>query len=115
MPPSRLPVPSSPPSTPTLGPSNASEEQRQSTRDKVAQGYKRDKKRSKLVIDPRSSKWLPKWDGIAACALIFTALVTPFEVAFLFENFATLDVTSVLLEDHLKRVKQTHRVDILVA
>jgi hypothetical protein len=35
------------------------------------------------IIDPRQSKWLPYWDVAAATALIFTASVTPFEVAYL--------------------------------
>ena len=35
------------------------------------------------VIDPRKSKWMPMWDGVSFVAMLFTALVTPFEVAFL--------------------------------
>jgi hypothetical protein len=35
------------------------------------------------LIDPRSSKFLRRWDILVATCLIFTALVTPFEVAFL--------------------------------
>jgi hypothetical protein len=34
-------------------------------------------------VDPRSSKWLPQWDLAITTALIFTASVTPFEVALL--------------------------------
>ena len=34
-------------------------------------------------IDPRKSKVMGYWDSITGLALIFTALVTPFEVAFL--------------------------------
>ena len=34
-------------------------------------------------IDPRKSKVMGYWDAITGLALIFTALVTPFEVAFL--------------------------------
>ena len=35
------------------------------------------------LIDPRYSNRLAAWDGLNALALIFTALVTPFEVAFM--------------------------------
>ena len=35
------------------------------------------------IIDPRSSKIVSKWDAIGMSALIFTAIVTPFEVGFL--------------------------------
>ena len=38
---------------------------------------------ARVGIDPRTAKWLPYWDGTAAMALVFTALVTPFEVALL--------------------------------
>jgi hypothetical protein len=34
-------------------------------------------------IDPRKSKVMGYWDSVTGLALIFTALVTPFEVAFL--------------------------------
>jgi|TARA_B110001469_G_scaffold63979_1_gene61275 hypothetical protein len=34
-------------------------------------------------IDPRTSKLMSIWDSVTGMALIFTALVTPFEVAFL--------------------------------
>ena len=39
--------------------------------------------KSKYLIDPRTSVRLPYWDGISALALLFTAIVTPYEVAFL--------------------------------
>ena len=35
------------------------------------------------IIDPRISTNLAFWDGTTLVALIFTALITPFEVAFL--------------------------------
>ena len=38
------------------------------------------------VIDPRKSKFLPKWDLLMVTALLFTAVVTPVEVAFLEEG-----------------------------
>ena len=40
-------------------------------------------KRSKYVIDPRISKFMPWWDMAMVAALVFTLVVTPFEVAFI--------------------------------
>ena len=40
-------------------------------------------KKSKLLIDPRTSKHLGTWDLVVGLLLCYTALVTPFEVAFL--------------------------------
>ena len=37
----------------------------------------------KWLIDPRTSKRMGYWDFTTVMALLFTALVTPFEVAFL--------------------------------
>ena len=34
------------------------------------------------VIDPRNVKWMSMWDLVMVSAMIFTAIVTPFEVAF---------------------------------
>ena len=36
-----------------------------------------------MLIDPRYSKAAQRWDILTVLALIFTAIVTPFEVAFL--------------------------------
>jgi hypothetical protein len=41
------------------------------------------KKQSKWLIDPRVSPAVVPWDGVVVVALIFTAIVTPFEVCFL--------------------------------
>ena len=41
------------------------------------------KRKPRLQIDPRTSKYMSYWDSCTALALIFTALVTPFEVSFL--------------------------------
>ena len=43
------------------------------------------RKRSKpwWVIDPRKSRWMSIWDMAGTLALLYTALVTPFEVSFL--------------------------------
>eukprot|EP00966_Prymnesium_polylepis_P201799 4675806-Prymnesium_polylepis.3 len=38
---------------------------------------------NRWVIDPRSSHFMKYWDSCTIAALIFTALATPFEVAFL--------------------------------
>ena len=35
------------------------------------------------VVDPRHAAWMPWWDFVTAASLIFTALVTPYEVVFL--------------------------------
>ena len=39
--------------------------------------------RSRTLIDPRKSKRIGYWDGLTSLALIYTALVTPAEVALL--------------------------------
>ena len=44
------------------------------------------------VIDPRRSKFIGKWDALVTLALIYTALLTPFEVAFL-ESNSSLTIT----------------------
>ena len=41
------------------------------------------RRRDCCIIDPRHSKFLTFWDATLAVALIFTAVVTPYEVAFL--------------------------------
>lgn len=38
------------------------------------------------IIDPRQTKWMPRWDLLMVGALTFTALVTPVEVVFLSEG-----------------------------
>ena len=38
--------------------------------------------RAKHLIDPRTSKYIGYWDLVTGLALLFTALVTPWEVAF---------------------------------
>ena len=37
----------------------------------------------RCIIDPRTSKYVSAWDGVTSLALIFTAIVTPFEVGYL--------------------------------
>lgn len=41
------------------------------------------RRRRKYLIDPRSSRLMGIWDVITLTALVFTALITPFEVAFI--------------------------------
>ena len=43
---------------------------------------KRSLDNSKYLIDPRKSKFIGYWDVVTGLALVFTALVTPWEVAF---------------------------------
>jgi len=43
----------------------------------------RELKRSKYLIDPRTSKLMPNWDVVTSIALIFTAIMTPVEVGFM--------------------------------
>ena len=43
---------------------------------------KRSLDNSKYLIDPRNSKFIGYWDVVTGLALVFTALVTPWEVAF---------------------------------
>ena len=38
------------------------------------------------LVDPRKSVWLVVWDFLVGSALIFTAIVTPWEVSFLSES-----------------------------
>jgi len=40
-------------------------------------------KRRCVMVDPRHSRVMPWWDALTTIALLFIALVTPFEVAFL--------------------------------
>ena len=35
------------------------------------------------TIDPRRSCWVPVWDLVMLVAMVFTATVTPYEVAFI--------------------------------
>ena len=38
---------------------------------------------ARCVLDPRTNQWVAWWDLVTTLALLFTALVTPVEVAFL--------------------------------
>ena len=37
---------------------------------------------ARCVLDPRTNQWVAWWDLVTTLALLFTALVTPWEVAF---------------------------------
>ena len=43
-----------------------------------------------FLINPSASRWLKYWDGVVGIALIFTAIVTPCEVALLESQFDVL-------------------------
>lgn len=50
------------------------------------------------LIDPRTSKVLGYWDAITSLALVFTALVTPYEVAILEPSFDALFVINRVVD-----------------
>ena len=52
------------------------------------QEYERAKKYA--VLDPRTSSFLRSWDVIMGLALIFTAVVTPFEISFMPQSCSAL-------------------------
>ena len=41
---------------------------------------------NEYLLDPRNSRLMPIWDIVMLCCLLFTALVTPYEVTFLDEG-----------------------------
>ena len=45
--------------------------------------YRKHEAKKRFIIDPRTSSAIAWWDLVTAMALCFTALVTPYEVAFL--------------------------------
>eukprot|EP00746_Dinoflagellata_sp_MGD_P135547 gnl/MRDRNA2_/MRDRNA2_69592_c0_seq1.p1 gnl/MRDRNA2_/MRDRNA2_69592_c0~~gnl/MRDRNA2_/MRDRNA2_69592_c0_seq1.p1 ORF type:complete len:303 (+),score=37.48 gnl/MRDRNA2_/MRDRNA2_69592_c0_seq1:81-989(+) len=54
-------------------------------------------KEVKWIIDPKS-KFMQKWDILTALALVFTSVVTPFEVGFLETKINTLFVINRLVD-----------------
>ena len=54
------------------------------------------KQRSRYVIDPRTSKRIGYWDGLTSLALIYTALVTPAEVALCEAAFSPIETMFVI-------------------
>ena len=74
------------------------------------------------TIDPRSSTMLAYWDAATTCSLIFTAIVTPVEVAFLtpppqelrWENTLFLinrAVDCIFIIDMLIQLRMAYQVD----
>ena len=58
---------------------------------------RRTKRSSKaFLVDPRTSQRLPLWDAITSTAIIFTAFITPYEVAFLPMATSALDVLFII-------------------
>ena len=51
-------------------------------------------KRNKGIIDPRVSQFIGNWDLITMALLLFTTLITPYEVVFL---PASVDLTSLFV------------------
>ena len=74
--------------------SGVSEDFRRQTHSIMAQLKARDANRV-FVIDPRQSSILSAWDGITSAALVYTALLTPFEVGFL-QASTTIDAWFVI-------------------
>ena len=81
-----------PPKLTKEGPNGASLSRMGSPQDGEAlrKGWKADLKASGKIegnkwwiIDPRKNEHVGHWDGVTSLALVFTALVTPYEVAFL--------------------------------
>ena len=52
-------------------------------RDAAAASFVTKRARPFMLIDPRHSKFAQNWDVCTMAALVFTALITPFEVSFL--------------------------------
>lgn len=50
------------------------------------------------VIDPRTSRYIGKWDVFTSVALIFVAFITPFEVALLEPTFDTLFIMNRVVD-----------------
>ena len=81
-------------------------EQLQSKRRK----FRTTKTKAWWLIDPRTSKHIPKWDALMSLAIIFTALVTPFEVSFL--PIATTASDALFLINRI--IDVTFVIDMLV-
>ena len=56
------------------------------------------KRKPRLLLDPRSSRFLNRWDLVTTLALVYTALVTPFEISFLVENIVWLFVVNRIVD-----------------
>ena len=49
----------------------------------IAESFARDVGACRLQVDPRTSRFVHAWDVLVSIAIVFTALVTPYEVSFL--------------------------------
>ena len=65
---------------------NPNEGKVQSESMSVLAGILRLEKKSPFMIDPRTSRFIPIWDNLMGIALVFTALMTPFEISFIPPN-----------------------------
>ena len=79
---------------PRKSPNGVSGDFRRQTRAIAAQLKQRDTDRV-FVIDPRESAILSFWDGVTTIALVYTALLTPFEVGFL-QASTTIDAWFII-------------------
>ena len=61
----------------------SAEEQQRSIRLMVEEREKERKRMARMLIDPRTSAFVGRWDVVTALALLFTATFTPFEISFL--------------------------------
>ena len=50
---------------------------------KLVEQMEKSKSHKGLVVDPRTSRYLSVWDFIAAVVLLYTAVITPYEVSFI--------------------------------
>lgn len=62
---------------------HSAREQQRSIRDVVEMREKERKRMARMLIDPRTSSFVNRWDVVTALALLFTATFTPFEISFL--------------------------------
>jgi hypothetical protein len=62
---------------------SSAREQQRSIRDMVEMREKERKRMARMLIDPRTSAFVGRWDVVTALALLFTATFTPFEISFL--------------------------------
>ena len=62
---------------------SSAREQQRSIRDMVEMREKERKRMARMLIDPRTSAFVGRWDVVTALALLFTATFTPYEISFL--------------------------------
>ena len=52
----------------------------------------------RILLDPRTSAFLNRWDVLTSLALVYTSLITPFEISFLTSHVAALFVINRLVD-----------------